>query len=85
MKNLSLLVWLTQLGLSVVMPLAGFILLAVWLQKRLALGNWVIWVGIGLGLVSALNSLRLSLRTLSRMCKDDTESKEPPVYFNEHD
>ena len=29
MKNLSLLVWLTQLGISVAVPLAGFVLLAV--------------------------------------------------------
>ena len=30
MKDLPLLVWLTQLGLSVAAPLAGFVLLAVW-------------------------------------------------------
>ena len=29
MKDLPLLVWLTQLGLSVAAPLAGFVLLAV--------------------------------------------------------
>ena len=37
MKDLSLLVWLTQLGLSVAVPLAGFILLAVWLRSRFGL------------------------------------------------
>ena len=34
MKDLTLLVWLTQLGLSVALPLAGFILLALWLRKE---------------------------------------------------
>ena len=44
MKDLSMLVWLSQLGLSVAAPLAGFILLAVWLNERFSLGVWVIWV-----------------------------------------
>ena len=46
MKNLNMLVWLTQLGLSVAGPLAGFILLAVWLRQRFELGGWVLVVGI---------------------------------------
>ena len=40
MKNLNMLVWLTQLGLSVAGPLAGFILLAVWLRQHFELGGW---------------------------------------------
>ena len=42
MKNLNLIVWLTQLGLSTALPLAGFILLAVWLRSRFGWGDWVI-------------------------------------------
>ena len=34
MKNLNLLIWLTQLGLSVAVPLGGFILLGLWLSQR---------------------------------------------------
>lgn len=84
MKDLSLLTWLTQLGLSVALPLGGFIWLAVWLRDRFGLGSWVIWVGIGLGLVFALDGLRVSLRTLMRF--SSKEKKEPPgVSFNEHD
>ena len=33
MKTVSLLPWLTQLGLSVALPLAGFIFLALWLRS----------------------------------------------------
>ena len=33
MKDLGLLVWLTQLGLSVAFPLAGFVLLGLWLRR----------------------------------------------------
>ena len=39
MKELNLLVWLTQLGISVAGPLAGFILLAVWLRQRFDLAS----------------------------------------------
>lgn len=84
MKELTLLTWLTQLGLTVAFPLGGFIWLAVWLRERFGLGSWVLWVGIGLGIVVALDGLRNSLRTLSRFTAN--KKKEPPtVSFNEHD
>ncbi len=83
MKELTLLVWLTQLGLSVAVPLAGFILLAVWLRDSFGWGSWVVWVGIGLGLYSALHGLVQSLRVLSRF-SDKKEDNSPPVSFNDH-
>ena len=84
MKDLTLLTWLTQLGLSVAFPLGGLIVLAVWLRGRFGLGSWVLWVGIGLGLILALDGLRVSLKNLARFGKE--KKKEPPaVSFNEHD
>lgn len=84
MKNLNLLVWLTQLGLSVAIPLLGFVLLAVWLHDSCGWGSWVIWVGIILGVVLAIDGLRSSLKAMTRMSRDK-EEPEPPVSFNEHD
>lgn len=84
MKNLSMIVWLTQLGLSVALPPAGFILLAVWLRDRFAWGNWVIWVGIVLGVVCAVDGLRTSLKAMERMSRDK-QTEDPPVSFNDHD
>ncbi len=84
MKDLSLLVWLTQLGLSVAVPLAGLILLAVWLRERFALGTWVVWVGAGLGLVCAVDGLRHSLKTLERLSRD-SDKDPPPAAFNDHE
>ncbi len=84
MKNLSMLVWLTQLGLSVAVPPAGFIMLAVWLRDRFALGSWIIWTGIVLGLICAAEGLRSSLKTMS-MLAGDKKDKDPPVSFNDHD
>lgn len=84
MKDLSLIVWLTQLGLSVAMPIAGFVLLAVWLRQQFSLGAWVIVVGVVLGLICALEGLRNSLKTMERMAKDKKDEK-PPVSYNDHD
>ena len=84
MKNLQLLTWLTQLGLSTTVPLAGFVLLAVWLKNRFDFGNWVLFVGIGLGLFSAVDGFYKSLKALSNMGKDSKVDK-PPVSFTEHD
>ena len=84
MKQLHLLVWITQLGLSTVMPLAGFILLAVWLRNRFSWGDWAIWIGIVLGLYVAVTGFLNCLKTLKRLT-DDTEKDPPPVAFNEHD
>lgn len=85
MKDLSLLVWLTQLGLSVAFPLAGFILFAVWLQSAFGWGDWVIWVGLILGLSGAVNGFRHSLKAMELLSRDKKKEKEPPpVVFNEH-
>lgn len=85
MKDLTLLVWLTQLGLSVALPMAGFILLALWLQSRFGWGDWVLWAGIALGLVCAIDGLRISLKALAQLGKEKKEDSPPPVSFNDHD
>ena len=84
MKNVNLLVWVTQLGLSTAVPLAGFLVLAVWLRNRFGLGNWVIFVGIGLGLFCAIDGFVRNLKVLNELSKDK-EQKAPPVSFGEHD
>ena len=84
MKDASALVWLTQLGLSVAAPLAGFLLLAVWLRSRFSLGVWIIWVGLFLGINGAVSGLRSSLKTMERMSRPKDTPKEPPVSFNDH-
>lgn len=83
MKNISLLIWMTQLGLSVAVPLAGFILLGVWLHKSLQWGVWTVILGVVLGLLCAFEGLRSSLRAMDQMAKDKKEN-QPPISFNEH-
>ena len=38
MKYLSLLVWVTQFGFSVLFPVCFFLMIAFWLQQKFALG-----------------------------------------------
>lgn len=84
MKNVKMLVWLTQLGLSVALPPLGFIYLAVRLQRSYGWGNWVIWAGIALGILCAVEGLRSSLKAMALMSQKEQEEK-PPVSFNDHD
>ena len=83
MKDLRLLIWLTQLGLSTAVPLAGFVLLAIWLRNRFGLGIWVVLVGIGVGIICALDGFYKSLKILSTM--DKKQEDNPPISYTEHD
>ena len=84
MKNLSLVVWLTQLGLSVAVPLLGFVWLGIWLRSSCGWGLWALLTCVALGVILAVNGLRQSLKLMDRLANDD--SKTPPaVSFNEHE
>lgn len=84
MKDLNLLVWLTQLGLSVALPLAGFLIFAVWLRQSCGWGAWVVWACLVLGLISAVSGFRSSLQAMKMMSRDRKKEDPPPVSFNEH-
>lgn len=85
MKDLTMIVWLTQLGLSVALPLCGFVLLAVWLKNSLGWGSWVIFAGIALGLICAIDGLLTSLKAMSRISCKKEEKSPPPISFNDHE
>lgn len=87
MKDLALLVWLLQLGISVAVPLAGYPLVAVWLRDYFGWGSWVIWVGLALGLGSAVDGLRDALKSMDKYIKRNhpREPGPPPVSFHDHD
>lgn len=85
MKQFNLLIWLTQLGLSVALPLAGFSLLGIWLYSSLGWGIWTVFAGLALGLSSAIRGFVDSLRAMERMSGTKKEQEPPPVSFNNHD
>lgn len=84
MKDLNLLVWLTQLGLSVAVPPVLLILLAKWLHESCGWGGWVIWAGVIFGVVLAIDGLRVSLMAMSRLSRDKKKDAPPPVSYNDH-
>ena len=85
MKNVNLLIWLTQLGISVAAPLGGFIWLGFWLRHRFQLGLWVVLAGILVGVVCAVDGMRVSLKAMERMANDKKDQEPPPVSFNDHE
>ena len=84
MKDLSLLTWLSQLGLSVAVPPIVLILLAVWLRNNFNWGVWVIWLAIVLGIYCAVTGFISSLKALSRLA-GEKEQAPPSVSFNDHE
>lgn len=83
-KVMSFIVWLTQLGLSVAVPLVGFIWLSVWLHNSKGWGSWVIILGIVLGLFGAVGGLYSGFKTLHRLtAAEDGQSSSPG--YNRHD
>lgn len=83
MKDLKMLVWLTQLGLSTAIPMAGLVLLSIWLRQRFQLGAWVIFAGCAAGLVCAIDGFRNSMKAMEALEKK--KDGEKPVSYNDHD
>ena len=86
MKEFNMLIWLTQLGISVTAPLAIFTLLGLWLRSRFDLGAWIILISCLLGFVCAVRSFCQSLKMMEMMDKNGSRKKDPPpVSFNDHE
>ena len=83
MKNVNLLIWVTQLGISVAVPPTAFILLAVWLRNRFDWGSWVLVVGIVLGVICAVEGFFSSVKAMRRL--ENKKEEKTPLAFNDHD
>lgn len=84
MKEWSLLIWLPQFGISVVFPLIGFIMLAVWIQDHWGWGDWVLWVGILFGLITAAVGVRDTVKAMAQIGTKKKKDTPPPISFNDH-
>ncbi|MDO5601539.1 MAG: AtpZ/AtpI family protein [Oscillospiraceae bacterium] len=69
--------WLTQLGLSIAAPPVLCVLLALWLQKSLALGAWVVLVGLFLGLGAGACSFYQFYKLMQRQANKKKKDDEP--------
>ena len=84
MKLLSLLLWVTQFGLSALFPLCFFLLLAVWLQNKFGLGMWVILLLGILGVLVTVSTVKANWKAMRKAADEAADRKEPPIAFNDH-
>ena len=84
MKDLHMLVWLTQVGISVAAPPVVFLLIGVWLRNRFGLGIWCILTALVLGLICAVSGLRQTLMLMEKMHQKNHKDPPPVPGFNEH-
>lgn len=84
MKDLRMLVWLTQVGISVAAPPVVFLLIALWLRGRFGLGPWCVIAALVLGLICAVSGLRQTLMLMERMHRQNHKDPDPVAGFNEH-
>lgn len=84
MKVLSLLMWVTQFGLSILLPPCFFLWLAHWLQNRFGLGGWIMIVLGLLGFYTAFTTARSSLKSMLKAVEEVSGKKEVPMAFNDH-
>lgn len=84
MKVLSLLMWVTQFGLSILFPPCAFLLLAHWLQNSRGWGAWTTVVFGILGVLIAISTARANWRAMRKAAEELSGTKETPVSFNQH-
>lgn len=84
MKYLSLILWVTQFGLSILMPPCLFLLLAVWLQNKFGLGLWIVAAMGILGVLISIGTARANWRAMRKEAEDASGNKAPPISFNDH-
>ena len=87
MKQISLLLWVTQFGFSILFPVCFFLVAGTWLQDRFDLGPWILVVCGVIGLLTSVSTTRSCIRAMRK--EADAQKKEsdqvPPVAFNDHD
>lgn len=80
-KALENLVWVTQLGFSLLFPLVCLLGVCWWLTQR-GVGGWVYVPGVLLGLaVGAVTFLKFAQAWMHRA---EREQKDAPPRFNRH-
>lgn len=82
MKTLSLILWVTQFGLSILLPPCLFLWLAAWLQQNHDFGLWTSFFGGVLGILISISTAKANWRAMRKEAESDTPP--PPVSFNEH-
>lgn len=84
MKVLNLLMWVTQFGLSAMLPPCFLLMLAVRLQANHNFGTWIVFAGGVLGLLISVSTVRANWRAMKKAADEVSASGPAPVSFNDH-
>ena len=84
MKVLSMILWVTQFGLSILFPFCLFLYLGFWLQTRFGLGGWVMAVCGIIGFLTSISTAKSCLKSLLKARDEVSPPKKPSVSFNDH-
>lgn len=84
MKLLSLLMWVTQFGVSIVFPTLVFLWLGVWLQSKFGLEIWILILCGILGVLTSVSTTRSCLRAMRKAAEELSGREKPPIAFNDH-
>lgn len=82
MKTLSLILWVTQFGLSILFPPCFFLWLATYMQQKHGFGVWTTVVGGILGVLIAVSTANANWRAMRK--EAEAGSQTPPISFNDH-
>jgi len=85
-KFLSLILWVTQFGLSVLFPLCALMLLGVWLQQKFDWSMLSLLPFALLGLLISISTAKSCIRSLRRDAEEVSGEKQKvrPISFNDH-
>lgn len=84
MKTLSMLLWVSQFGFSVLFPLCLFLYMGFRLQIRFDLGLWVMVLCGIVGFATSISTAKSCLRSLLKARDEAASQEKPPVSFNDH-
>ena len=85
MKYLSLVLWVTQFGLSAVVPLCLCLCLGTWLRDIFQLGWWALLLWGISGLLISVRTVVSCLHAMRKEAESLGTKKETGVSFNDHE
>ena len=71
----SALTMISQFGISTIAPMLLCIFAAIWLKNRFGLGDYVVLIGIILGIGSGFMSMIKMIRQMSELSKKEDEDE----------
>ena len=68
--------FITQLGLSMIVPLLLCIFVTIWLRDKFGLGNFVVLIGIILGILTSFYNLATFIKFATRKANESKDKRD---------